>query len=90
MRILADAAHPQLSGYSAAQIASLVDALHKVGHYEKGLYDDFAAAVKARFTEFETADLAKLIVAFTDNDHYEVRTLLSCSMELPFHLICFM
>jgi len=56
---------------SAAEVEVLVHALQSTGNYDRDLFQGFANIVKARFTEFETPGLCRLVAAFAENDHFD-------------------
>jgi len=56
---------------SPADVEVLVHALQTTGNYDRELFEGFANIVKARFTEFETPGLSRLIAAFADNGHFD-------------------
>eukprot|EP00882_Tetradesmus_deserticola_P002943 GHRQ01003127.1.p1 GENE.GHRQ01003127.1~~GHRQ01003127.1.p1 ORF type:complete len:386 (+),score=202.65 GHRQ01003127.1:188-1345(+) len=62
------AAAPRLQ---PSDVEALAPALHAVGRFDRELFGQFADIVKARFTEFETAGLAKLLPTFAAHDYFD-------------------
>jgi protein phosphatase 1 regulatory subunit 42 len=54
-----------------SDVEALVPALHAVGRYDKQLFQQMADIVKARFTEFETPGLAKIIPTYAAHDIFD-------------------
>eukprot|EP00879_Flechtneria_rotunda_P000599 GHRR01000708.1.p1 GENE.GHRR01000708.1~~GHRR01000708.1.p1 ORF type:complete len:394 (+),score=145.47 GHRR01000708.1:136-1317(+) len=54
-----------------SEIEALIPALHSAGHYDKQLFQQFAAIIKDRFTEFETPGLAKILSTYAAHDYFD-------------------
>ncbi|KAF8059110.1 hypothetical protein HT031_005282 [Scenedesmus sp. PABB004] len=59
------------SSLGPAEIETLGPALHAVGRYDKELFATFAETIKARFTECETAGLARLLPVYAAHDYFD-------------------
>lgn len=62
----------KVSTLSASEVEALIPALNSVGRYDKELYAQFADIVKARFTEFETPGLCKVLPVYASHDHFDM------------------
>lgn len=57
---------------SPAEVEALIPALNSVGRYEKELFLKMAEIVKAKFTEFETPGLCKILPVYASHDHFDM------------------
>jgi protein phosphatase 1 regulatory subunit 42 len=61
-----------VSKLSPSEVEALIPALNSVGRYEKDLFLQMAEIVKARFTEFETPGLCKILPVYASHDHFDM------------------
>lgn len=61
-----------VSTLTPPEVEALIPALHSVGRFEKDLFLAMAEIVKAKFTEFETPGLCKILPVFAAHDHFDM------------------